>query len=194
MYLLVAMCSVFALLSLHLFMYGCNLFLWKSSRINYYFIFEFQPSNALKYRDAFLICTSLMTAVVGALVLHLILLSTGFFPRDIDLIPGILLLVSEAMHWLLGLNVYLVWCCVVSWQCSLLLLICPLNVFYRPTLTASLGLCGISYFLRFIRYKSAVLREEVWSSLRLIDHDALSCICCRFCWWTSSWRISSLVR
>lgn len=90
-----AMCSMFALLSLHLFMYGCNLFAWKNTRINYNFIFEFQPSTALKYRDAFLICTSLMTAVVGAMVTHLILLSTGFFPRQVDFIPGILLLVSD---------------------------------------------------------------------------------------------------
>ncbi|GER52249.1 phosphate transporter PHO1 [Striga asiatica] len=76
--------SMFALLSLHLFMYGCNLFMWKSTRINYNFIFEFQPSTALKYRDAFLICTCLMTSVVGALS-------------------------------------------------SALLLVCPFNIFYRPT-------------------------------------------------------------
>ncbi|KAL2230099.1 UNVERIFIED_CONTAM: Phosphate transporter PHO1 [Sesamum indicum] len=101
--------SMFALLSLHLFMYGCNMFMWKSTRINYNFILEFQPSTALKYRDAFLICTCLMTAVVGAMVIHLILLSTGFSPHQVDLIPGILLL------------------------CFFLLLICPLNVFYRPT-------------------------------------------------------------
>ncbi|KAL3626446.1 Acid phosphatase pho1 [Castilleja foliolosa] len=101
--------SMFALLSLHLFMYGCNLFMWKSTRINYNFIFEFQPNNALKYRDAFLICTSLMTSVVGAMVIHLILLSTSFLPHQVDLIPGILL---------------------VS---MFLLLICPLNIFYRPT-------------------------------------------------------------
>ncbi|KAI3469794.1 hypothetical protein Pfo_026457 [Paulownia fortunei] len=101
--------SMFALLSLHLFMYGCNLFMWKSTRINYNFIFEFQPSTALKYREAFLICTCLMTSVVGAMVIHLILLSTGFSPHQVDLIPGILLL------------------------CFVLLLICPLNIFYRPT-------------------------------------------------------------
>ncbi|KAL0388395.1 UNVERIFIED_CONTAM: Phosphate transporter [Sesamum radiatum] len=101
--------SMFALLSLHLFMYGCNMFMWKSTRINYNFILEFQPSTALKYRDAFLICTCLMTAVVGAMVIHLILLSTGFSPHQVDLIPGVLLL------------------------CFFLLLICPLNVFYRPT-------------------------------------------------------------
>ncbi|PIN14304.1 putative small molecule transporter [Handroanthus impetiginosus] len=101
--------SMFALLSLHLFMYGCNLFMWKNTRINYNFIFEFQPNTALKYRDAFLICTSLMTAVVGAMVLHLILLSTGFSPHQVDLIPGILLL------------------------SFVLLLICPLNILYRST-------------------------------------------------------------
>ncbi|KAG6395222.1 hypothetical protein SASPL_145863 [Salvia splendens] len=101
--------SMFALVSLHLFMYGCNLLMWKKTRINYNFIFEFLPSTALKYRDAFLICTSLMTAVVGAMVVHLILLAAGFSPHQVDIIPGILLL-----------------SCV-------LLLICPLNIFYRPT-------------------------------------------------------------
>ncbi|XP_057781464.1 phosphate transporter PHO1-like [Salvia miltiorrhiza] len=101
--------SMFALLSLHLFMYGCNLLMWKKTRINYNFIFEFQPSTALKYRDAFLICTTLMTAVVGAMVVHLLLLSAGFSPHQVDFIPGVLLL------------------------SFVLLLICPLNIFYRPT-------------------------------------------------------------
>ncbi|PSS17714.1 Phosphate transporter like [Actinidia chinensis var. chinensis] len=101
--------SMFALLSLHLFMYGCNLFMWKSTRINCNFIFEFQHSTALKYRDAFLICTSLMTAVVAAMVIHLVLLSNGFLPCQVDAIPGILFL------------------------SFITLLICPLNIFYRPT-------------------------------------------------------------
>lgn len=90
----VNLCSVFALLSLHLFVYGCNLFMWKSTRINCNFIFEFQPSTALKYRDAFLICTTFMTAVVGAMVVHLILRANNFLPSQVDAIPGIFLLVS----------------------------------------------------------------------------------------------------
>ncbi|XP_062109369.1 phosphate transporter PHO1 [Humulus lupulus] len=101
--------SVFALLSLHLFMYGCNLFMWKNTRINYNFIFEFSPSTALKYRDAFLICTTFMTAVVGAMVLHLILRASGFSPRQVDAIPGLLLMVFIAF------------------------LVCPFDIFYRPT-------------------------------------------------------------
>ena len=88
------LCSVFALLSLHLFMYGCNLFMWKKTRINYSFIFEFLPNTALKHTDAFLICTTLMTTVVGAMVIHLLLRAAGFSPSQIDAIPGILLLVS----------------------------------------------------------------------------------------------------
>ncbi|PKI78600.1 hypothetical protein CRG98_000977, partial [Punica granatum] len=101
--------SIFALLSLHLFMYGCDLFMWKSVRINYNFIFEFNPNTALKYRDAFLLSTTLMTSMVGAMVVHLLLRSNGFSPYHIDAIPGILLLVFFA------------------------LLICPFDVFYRST-------------------------------------------------------------
>lgn len=101
--------SMFALLSLHLFMYGCNLFMWKTTRINYNFIFEFKSSTALKFRDAFLICTSIMTAVVGAMVIHLIMLSTDTFPQQVNAIPGILLLIFT------------------------IILICPFNIFYRST-------------------------------------------------------------
>lgn len=86
-------CSMFALLSLHIFMHGCNLYMWRSTRINYNFIFEFCPSTALKYRDAFLVCTTVMTMVVGAMVIHLFLSSNGFLPSYIDAIPGLLFLV-----------------------------------------------------------------------------------------------------
>lgn len=145
-------CSTFALLSLHLFMYGCNLLMWKSTRINYTFIFEFSPKTALKYRDAFLICTSLMTSVVGALVIHLILRSSGFSAQQVDIIPGILLLVSHATsHLFLYYLPNIILCCnygavtyywpdeelyfssTFDFQIFLVMLICPLNVFYRST-------------------------------------------------------------
>ncbi|KAK7279254.1 hypothetical protein RJT34_24301 [Clitoria ternatea] len=101
--------SVFTLLSLHMFMYGCNLYMWKSTRINHNFIFEFSPSTALKHRDAFLMCTTLMTTVFGAMVIHLLLRAAGLPPTNVDAIPGILLLFFVA------------------------LLICPFDIFYRPT-------------------------------------------------------------
>lgn len=146
--------SMFALLSLHLFMYGCNLFVWKSTRINYNFIFEFQPSTALKYRDAFLICTSLMTAVVAGMVLQLILLSTGFFPREVDFIPGILLVGS------------------------VLLLICPLNVFYRPTRYCFLRvmrniICSPFYKVLMVDFFMA---DQLTSQIPLLRHvEAAAC-------------------
>lgn len=90
----VILCSVFALLSLHVFMYGCNLYVWKRTRINYNFIFEFSPKTSLKHIDSFLICTTLMTTVVGAMVVHLLLRAAGFSPSQIDALPGVLLLVS----------------------------------------------------------------------------------------------------
>lgn len=70
--------------------------MWRSTRINYNFIFEFCPSTALKYRDAFLVCTTLMTMVVGAMVIHLFLGSNGILPGYIDAIPGLLFLVISS--------------------------------------------------------------------------------------------------
>lgn len=101
--------SMFALLSLHIFLYGCNIFAWRGTRINHNFIFEFSPNTVLKHRDAFLISASLMTAVVSALVVHLLLRSAGVSQRHVDAIPGALLLVFTA------------------------LLLCPFNIFYRST-------------------------------------------------------------
>ncbi|KAF6145596.1 hypothetical protein GIB67_037629 [Kingdonia uniflora] len=101
--------SMFALLSLHLFCYGCNLYMWRSTRINYNFIFEFSPSTSLNYKDVFLICTSIMIAVVGTMVIRLISRSSVFAPSHIDTIPGVLFLFFTG------------------------LLISPLNIFYRSS-------------------------------------------------------------
>nr|CAD1830911.1 unnamed protein product [Ananas comosus var. bracteatus] len=84
--------SMFALLSLHIFLYGCNIFMWKCTRINHNFIFDFNSRTALKHRDAFLICASFMTTVVGALVIHLFLKS-AHVSDHVDAIPGALLVV-----------------------------------------------------------------------------------------------------
>ncbi|KAG8053665.1 hypothetical protein GUJ93_ZPchr0001g32115 [Zizania palustris] len=69
--------SMFSLLFLHLFLYGCNMVAWRKARINYSFIFEFTPTNELKYRDVFLVCTASMSAVVGVMFAHLSLSLSG---------------------------------------------------------------------------------------------------------------------
>ncbi|KAI4345837.1 hypothetical protein L6164_012926 [Bauhinia variegata] len=146
--------SVFALLSLHLFMYGCNLFMWKNTRINYIFIFEFQPSTALKYRDAFLICTTFMTAVVGAMVIHLMLRAAGFSPGQVDAIPGILLLIFIA------------------------LLIFPFDIFYRPTRYCFIGvirniICSPFYKVLLVDFFMA---DQLTSQIPLLRHlETTSC-------------------
>ncbi|KAL5761514.1 hypothetical protein ACOSP7_017778 [Xanthoceras sorbifolium] len=101
--------SMFSLMFLHFFLYGCNIFMWKKTRINYSFIFELAPTKEIKYRDVFLICTTTMTAVVGVMFLHLSLLTKGYSYTQVQAIPGLLLLIS------------------------LLLFVCPLNIVYRSS-------------------------------------------------------------
>ncbi|XP_072982938.1 phosphate transporter PHO1-3-like isoform X1 [Typha latifolia] len=101
--------SMFSLLFLHLFLYGCNIFVWRKTRINYTFIFEFSPTKELKYRDIFLICTTSMTVVVGVMLAHLTLTVKGHSSTEVQAIPGILLLMF------------------------ITLLVCPVNILYRSS-------------------------------------------------------------
>ncbi|GAB4840233.1 Phosphate transporter PHO1 1 [Ancistrocladus abbreviatus] len=101
--------SMFTLLFLHFFLYGCNIFMWRKTRINYSFIFELAPTKELKYRDVFLICTASMTAVVGVLFIHLSLVAKGYSSTQVQAIPGLLFLFF------------------------LLLLVCPFNIAFRSS-------------------------------------------------------------
>ncbi|KAL7196663.1 hypothetical protein ACSBR1_036641 [Camellia fascicularis] len=101
--------SMFSLLFLHFFLYGCNIFMWRKTRINYSFIFELAPTKELKYRDVFLICTTSMTAVVGVLFVHLSLVAKKYSYSHVKAIPGLLLLVFVTF------------------------LVCPLNIFYKSS-------------------------------------------------------------
>ncbi|KAF8779279.1 hypothetical protein HU200_002960 [Digitaria exilis] len=101
--------SMFSLFFLHLFLYGCNIFMWRKTRINYTFIFEFTPTKELKYRDIFLICTTSMTIVVGVMFAHLTSIVKGNSSRAVQAIPGSLLLVF------------------------LSILVCPFNIIYRSS-------------------------------------------------------------
>ncbi|KAL6909816.1 hypothetical protein ACP4OV_001475 [Aristida adscensionis] len=101
--------SMFSLFFLHLFLYGCNIFMWRKTRINYTFIFEFSPTKELKYRDVFLICANSMTIVVGVMFAHLTLIVRGYSTCAVQAIPGALLLMF------------------------LLILVCPFNIVYRSS-------------------------------------------------------------
>jgi len=101
--------SVLTLLNLHIFLYGCNIVMWRRHRINYTFIFEFGRKRELKYQDVFLICTTFMTVVVGCMVAQLALREKEFSAVHVDTMPGFLLLAS------------------------MVVLLCPLNIIYRST-------------------------------------------------------------
>nr|VDD01004.1 unnamed protein product [Brassica rapa] len=100
---------MFGLLFLHVFLYGCNIFMWRKARINYSFIFELGSENELKFRDVFLICTASMSVIVGVMFVHLLLLAKGYSFGQVQVIPGLLLLVF------------------------FLILICPLSIFYKSS-------------------------------------------------------------
>uniref|UniRef100_A0ACD5YW19 Uncharacterized protein n=1 Tax=Avena sativa TaxID=4498 RepID=A0ACD5YW19_AVESA len=111
--------SIFTLISLHCFLYGCNLFLWKRTRINTNFIFDFASNTALTHQDAFLMAALIMCTVVAALVINLFLMNAGVTHADV--VPGALLALSAGV------------------------LLCPFNVFYRRHVTASCASCATSH-------------------------------------------------
>ncbi|XP_010069113.2 phosphate transporter PHO1 [Eucalyptus grandis] len=140
--------SIFTLLSLHLFMYGCNLYMWKGTRINHNFIFEFSSSTALKYRDAFLLCTTFMTAVVGAMIVHLLLRANNFSRSKVDAIPGALLLISFAV------------------------LVCPIDMFYRSTRFCFIRIMRNIFFspLYQVLLVDSFMADQLTSQIPLLRH------------------------
>lgn len=89
-----------ALLILHMYMYGWNLYLWRRTRINYAFIFEFAPGTELCYRKVLLVCTGL-TVVLGVGLLGHITAQLNESPA-VDLIPlGVVLVCVTKTYSLL---------------------------------------------------------------------------------------------
>lgn len=92
--------SMFALLFLHLLLYGCNMVAWRRCRINYRFIFESSSAagagEELRPRDVFLVCATSMAAVAGVMFVHLSLVLRGHHHASphVQAIPGFLLLAS----------------------------------------------------------------------------------------------------
>ncbi|KAK6157721.1 hypothetical protein DH2020_011969 [Rehmannia glutinosa] len=111
---------MFSLLFLHVFLYGCNIVMWRKTRINYSFIFELSPTKELKYRDVFLICTSSMAVVVGIMFVHLSLVAKGYSYAQVQAIPGLLLLVHLALV-------------DTTVEGFLLVLVCPFNIIYKSS-------------------------------------------------------------
>ncbi|XP_062221606.1 phosphate transporter PHO1-2-like isoform X2 [Phragmites australis] len=138
--------SVFALISLHVFLYGCNLFMWKSTRISHNFIFDFSSSTALTHRDAFLMSASIMCTVVAALVINLFLRNAS--ATYANALPGALLLLSTGA------------------------LFCPFNIFYRSTRYCFLRVMRNIVFSPFYKVLMAdfFMADQLTSQIPLLRH------------------------
>ena len=90
--LLLILCSIMAMIVLHLYMYGLNLFIWREKRINYAFIFEFSINTELKHREVLLVASGLTTLVVGGLLGHF-MAYTNFTTSNTAIIPLVIILV-----------------------------------------------------------------------------------------------------
>ncbi|TVU27764.1 hypothetical protein EJB05_19265, partial [Eragrostis curvula] len=137
---------MFALISLHIFLYGCNLFMWKSTRINHNFIFDFSSSTALTHRDAFLMSASIMCTVVAALVINLFLRNAG--ATYANALPGALLLLSTGV------------------------LFCPFNIFYRSTRYCFMRVMRNIIFSPFYKVLMAdfFMADQLTSQIPLLRH------------------------
>jgi hypothetical protein len=138
--------SMFALISLHIFLYGCNLFMWKSTRISHNFIFDFSSSTALTHRDAFLMSASIMCTVVAALVINLFLRNAG--ANYANALPGALLLLSTGV------------------------LFCPFNILYRSTRYCFMRVMRNIIFSPFYRVLMAdfFMADQLTSQIPLLRH------------------------
>ncbi|KAL6591372.1 hypothetical protein ACP70R_049875 [Stipagrostis hirtigluma subsp. patula] len=138
--------SMFALISLHVFLYGCNLFMWKSTRINHNFIFDFSSNTALTHRDAFLMSASIMCTVVAALVINLFLRNAG--ATYANALPGALLLLSTGV------------------------LFCPFNIFYRSTRYCFMRVMRNIIFSPFYKVLMAdfFMADQLTSQIPLLRH------------------------
>ncbi|CAL4885919.1 unnamed protein product [Urochloa decumbens] len=138
--------SMFALISLHVFLYGCNLFMWKSTRINHNFIFDFSSNTALTHRDAFLMSASIMCTVVLSLVINLFLRNAG--ATYTDALPGALLLLSTGV------------------------LFCPFNIFYRSTRYCFMRVMRNIIFSPFYKVLMAdfFMADQLTSQIPLLRH------------------------
>uniref|UniRef100_A0A0D9VMH3 SPX domain-containing protein n=1 Tax=Leersia perrieri TaxID=77586 RepID=A0A0D9VMH3_9ORYZ len=138
--------SMFALISLHIFLYGCNLFMWKSTRINHNFIFDFSSNTALTHRDAYLMSASIMCTVVGALVINLFLKNAGI--AYANALPGALLLLSTGV------------------------LFCPFDIFYRSTRYCFMRVLRNIIFSPFYKVLMAdfFMADQLTSQIPLLRH------------------------
>lgn len=89
--------STLALLFLHLYMYGFNVFIWQRFHINYAVILESPPGKRLGFSDILLLSTGFTTIMLSGMVMQLVVYGTvgkfSVFPLTVMLVFFCLLLI-----------------------------------------------------------------------------------------------------
>ncbi|MCO5570871.1 hypothetical protein L7F22_024600 [Adiantum nelumboides] len=89
--------STFALLFLHLYMYGFNVFIWQRVHINYAVILEFSPGKGLGFRNILLLTTAFTTIMLSGMVMQLVFYSTA---AKTSVHPLTIMLLNSSNPWL----------------------------------------------------------------------------------------------
>ncbi|XP_074347687.1 phosphate transporter PHO1 homolog 7-like [Apium graveolens] len=104
--------SLFAFIVLHMLMYAGNIYFWRRYRVNYPFIFCFNPITALGFREVLLLSLGLAVLALGSVLANLDMEldpKTGDYQEFTELLPLFLVVLVIAI------------------------LICPFNIIYRPS-------------------------------------------------------------
>jgi len=104
--------SSVALVLIHMYMYGWNLYMRKRARMDYTFIFEFSRGSKLHYEEALVVCTALTTVLIGATVTHLSIHSMLFHAQasaDVDLIQSCGSYVGRLQNWISSRSEEQIW-------------------------------------------------------------------------------------
>ncbi|KAK1390942.1 phosphate transporter PHO1-like [Heracleum sosnowskyi] len=104
--------SLFAFIVLHMLMYAGNIYFWRRYRVNYPFIFGFNPRTALGYREVLLLSSGLGVLALGSVLANL----------DMEMDPK----TKDYKEFTELLPLFLVVFVIV-------ILICPFNIIYRPS-------------------------------------------------------------
>ncbi|KAH7444428.1 hypothetical protein KP509_02G078100 [Ceratopteris richardii] len=96
--------STLALLFLHLYIYGFNVFIWQRVHINYAVILKFTPGKRVGFCDILLLSTALTTIMLGGMVMQLVFNSST---ANTSCLPLTLMLVLFCLLLILPLDI----CC-----------------------------------------------------------------------------------
>ncbi|KAI3794028.1 hypothetical protein L1987_36653 [Smallanthus sonchifolius] len=141
--------SLFAYIVLHMLMYAANIYFWKRFRVNYTFIFGFEPTTTLGYKEILLLSSALSVLTLAAVLSNLemeIDEGTQSFTTLTELVP-------------LGLVAVV-----------LLIMFCPFNIMYRSSrffLIVNLWRC-VCVPLYKVTFPDFFLGDQLTSQVQLL--------------------------